>query len=167
MSERHPLFATSAAAGFTLIEVMVVLSILTALATGISLSLDRVHARDSGRALETLRLGLEVAAERAWIRGQPVALERLDGGYRFLALGAGGQWAPVRDARVLGEHRLPLEVQWQAMEVEGRRLDVAQALVFAATAPSFRLTLSTPQGERHLLGTGAGKVMLVNAEGAQ
>lgn len=167
MSDRHPRSTAATAAGFTLIEVMVVLSILAALATGITLSLDRVQERDSRRALETLRLGLEVAAERAWIRGQPVALERLDDGYRFLALDAGGQWAPVRDARVLGAHRLPADLQWQALEVEGRQLAAAQPLVFGAAAPSFRLTLSAPQGDRHLLGSPAGKVMLVDAEVAR
>lgn len=144
--------------GFTLIEVMVVLSILAALASGIHLGLDRMHRQDDLRALETLRAGLELAAERAWIRGQPMAFERLGDGYRFLALDADGRWTPVRDLRALGEHRLPRGMRWAALEVAGRRLEAGRPLVFSGEESSFRLSVTSPQGEHHLLGDAAGRV---------
>ena len=56
-------------AGFTLIEVMVVLVIMGVVATGISVGLDSLRGRDVDQALRRLRLVLEASADRALVRG--------------------------------------------------------------------------------------------------
>ena len=80
--------------GFTLIEVMVVLVIIALTATGISVALDAVQGREASRAVERLRLVLEATAERASVRGQPIAVEFIADGYRFSAFETDGNWRP-------------------------------------------------------------------------
>jgi general secretion pathway protein H len=60
-----------------LIEIMVVLVIMGVMATGISLGIDSLRGRDADRALKRLRLVLEATADRAMVRGRPMAIELL------------------------------------------------------------------------------------------
>ena len=64
----RPPRAVRRSAGFTLIEVMVVLVIMGVMATGISLGIDSLRGRDADQALKRLRLVLEASADRASVR---------------------------------------------------------------------------------------------------
>ena len=88
-------------AGFTLIEVMVVLVIMGVMATGITIGLDSLRGRDAEQALKRLRLVLEASADRAVVRGRPIAIEFLPDGYRFSALDADDNWRPLIDPPVV------------------------------------------------------------------
>jgi len=144
--------------GFTLIEVMVVLVIIGLLATGIGVSLAALQGREAEQAVERLRLVLEASAERAAVRGQPIAVEFLADGYRFSAFDTDGSWRPLLDPPVFSERVLPEDVRRGRLLVEGRDLSAEPRLVFASAAPEFRLTLDTPDGAVELVGRATGEV---------
>jgi len=158
MESLTPIRTSRAQRGFTLIEVMVVLSLLAMLAQGLYMSIGALQSRDRDRAVDALRLRLAFAAERAWVRGQPLAFERTPEGYRFLARDAGGRWQPVADSSVLAERRLPDALRWSALEVEGRAGSGDTLLVFGPVPPSFRLELGDGKGWRATLGGRDGRV---------
>lgn len=159
MEALSPIRGTKTPRGFTLIEVMVVLSLLAMLAQGLSMSLDALQSRDRDRAVDVLRMRLAFAAERAWVRGQPVAFERTPDGYRFLARDTtGGGWQPVADSSVLAERRLPDALRWSALEVEGRAANYQALLVFGPAQTAFRLELTDGSGWHAALGGRDGRV---------
>jgi prepilin-type N-terminal cleavage/methylation domain-containing protein len=124
---RHPAHRN---AGFTLIEIMVVLVIMGVMATGISIGLDSLRGRDADQALKRLRLVLEATADRAIVRGRPIAIEFLPDGYRFSALDPDDNWRPLNDPPVFTERTLPGGLSWA-----GLRLDGQQALREQGPAP--------------------------------
>lgn len=146
------------AAGFTLIEVLVVLVIVGLLATGIGVSLSALHARESARAVERLRLVLEATAERAAVRGTPIAVEFLPDGYRFARFDTDGQWHLLSEPPVFAERVLPEDVRRVSLRIEGRDAGARPRLVFASASPEFELLLDTPEGEVRLLGRATGAV---------
>ncbi|MCB1914182.1 MAG: prepilin-type N-terminal cleavage/methylation domain-containing protein [Rhodocyclaceae bacterium] len=144
--------------GFTLIEVMVVLVIVGLVATGIGVSLNALEGRESARAVERLRLVLEATAERAAVRGQPIAVEFLADGYRFAAFDTDGSWRALVDPPLFVERVLPAAVQRRQLRIEGREASVQPRLVFASAAPEFELGLDTPDGPVWLIGRATGAV---------
>ena len=76
-----------------------VLVIMGVMATGISLGIDSLRGRDADQA-SRLRLVLEASADRASVRGRPIAIELPPDGYRFAALDADDNWRPHRPAGV-------------------------------------------------------------------
>ncbi|MCB1912899.1 MAG: prepilin-type N-terminal cleavage/methylation domain-containing protein [Rhodocyclaceae bacterium] len=151
-----------AAQGFTLIEVMVVLVIIALTATGISVALDAVQGREASRAVERLRLVLEATAERASVRGQPIAVEFIADGYRFSAFETDGNWRPLIDPPVFAEKLLPDDVVRGRLLVEGLDQSATPRLVFGTTPPQFTLELGTPEGRVTLAGRPTGAVTVRN-----
>ena len=145
-------------AGFTLIEVMVVMVIVGLVATGVGISLAALQGREADRAVDRLRLVLEASAERAAVRGQPIAVEFIADGYRFTAFDTDGNWRPLRDPPVFREEILPPEVVRGALLVEGEDRSAEPRLVFASASPEFSLTLETPNGPVELHGRATGAV---------
>lgn len=146
-------------AGFTLIELMVVLVIVALVGTGLSLSLGVVHGREAHRAIERLRLVLEATAERAIVRGQPIAIDFLADGYRFTAYETDGSWRPLQEAPVFVERVWPEEVRLQNLMVEGEDRSAAPRLVFGSATPEFELRLQTAAGVVTLQGLVTGAVV--------
>ena len=153
----HPALRTH---GFTLIEVMVVLVIIGLTATGIGVALDAVQGREASRAVPRLRLVLEATAERASVRGQPIAVEFIADGYRFSAFETDGNWRPLIDPPVFAEKLLPDDVVRGRLIVEGQDQSATPRLVFGTTPPEFTLELSTPSGRWNLVGRPTGAVSL-------
>lgn len=133
------------ARGFSLIELMVVLLIVGIAAGGISLSVDGVRSGDRQRALARIEHVLAATAERAEIRGQPLAIELLADGYRFLALDTDGDWRPWSDPPLFAEYRLPPGLQWQALQVDGRARSL-ERIEFGSRAPRFELAVADADG---------------------
>ena len=146
------------ARGFTLIEVMVVLVIVGLVATGIGVSLAALEGREAARAVERLRLVLEATAERAAVRGQPIAVDFLADGYRFSAFDTDGNWRALVDPPLFAERVLPADVRRRQLRIEGRDASDAPRLVFASAAPEFELVLDTPDGPVWLVGRATGAV---------
>lgn len=145
-----------APAGFTLIEVLVVLIVVGIAVSGASLGLDALRARDTTLAAERLRFVLEATAERAQIRGQPHALELLSDGYRFSALDVDGRWAVLDEPPVFAEKLLPQGMHWE-LRIDGRRAD---RIVFGHRTPRFEIRLTTPDALFALTGSETGAVVV-------
>ena len=99
------------AAGFTLLELMVVLVIVGVVLTFATLSM-RGDSRAEQLDREARRLAalLELASEEAVLRSEQLAVRFDDDGYVFLRL-QGGQWLPLAEDPQLRERRLPAGVR--------------------------------------------------------
>ena len=133
---------------------MVIIGIAIA---GVSISLDVLRGRDTQLALERLRWVLEATAERARLRGTPLAFEQVADGYRFSQLYPDGRWLPFEAPPVFTEKTLPAELSWGELRASGQR---AQRIVFGTRAPHFTLAVHTPQGLARYQGTPTGRVRM-------
>ncbi len=140
-------------AGFTLVEVLVVVLIVGLLASLAVLSLGgrRDPAAEEARRLAAL---LDLAAREAVLQGRELAVELDPGGYRFLTLEA-GRWVPLAGDPLLRERRLPETVLLEGLEVEGRAALPAGAgealgrvyFLSSGEATPFRLRVAPAAGE--------------------
>lgn len=155
-----PQRAPRASRGFTLIEVMVVLVIMGLVATSLTLGLDSLRGRDVDQALRRLRLVMEATADRAAVRGRPIALELLPDGYRFSALDPDDNWRPLNDPPVFTEKALPAGLTWRGLRLDGQGQADGTRLQFGTQPPEYELRLTTPSGEALLTGKANGEVVL-------
>ena len=156
----RPPRAVRRSAGFTLIEVMVVLVIMGVMATGITLGIDSLRGRDADQALRRLRLVLEASADRASVRGRPIAIELLPDGYRFAALDADDNWRPLIDPPVFTDRTLPPGLAWAGLRLEGQPDSASRRLQFGTQAPEYELRVTTPGGNARFTGKANGEVIL-------
>lgn len=93
--------------GFTLLEVMVVLVLISIIFSFAVLSVSR-NDLDEVMKRETLRLStlIDMANDEAVIRGEELAIHFTDTGYTFLVLQLDG-WQELQDDRLLQPHELP------------------------------------------------------------
>ncbi|NNJ94973.1 MAG: type II secretion system minor pseudopilin GspH [Halobacteria archaeon] len=114
----HPAVPAGVAAGFTLLELMVVLVLVGIIFTFAMLSFggDDIAEmmEEETRRLETL---IRLAADESVIRGQELAIRFTGEGYEFMELQETGWQVPEND-RLLRAHTLPPEVQVR-LQVEG------------------------------------------------
>lgn len=143
-----------------LIEVMVVLVIMGVMATGLTLGLDSLRGRDTEQALKRLRLVLEASADRASVRGRPIAIEFLPDGYRFSALDPDDNWRPLIDPPVFAERPLPGGLAWLGLRLDGQPDVAAPRLQFGTQPPEYELRVATPTGEARFTGKPSGEVIL-------
>lgn len=149
--------------GFTLIEVLVVLTIVGVTISGLTLGFNAVRERDADHALERLRWILEATAERAQTRGQPIAFELLSDGYRFSILDTDGKWLAFEEAPVFSEKLLPDSLHWEELRtLRGK----TERLIFGNRSPRFELLVRTPDGIRQLSGQATGTVVLQRPQAA-
>lgn len=156
-------FRVAAATGFTLIEVLVVLAVV-----GISLAmlglgsgvLDRLGggASDVEATARRLAVSLARAGELAQVRGRPLRVDFLAGGYRFLSLDAGGRWVSVEGDPLLAERTVANDLRWVEASADGDALMPPFHLQFGGEPRRFMLRLVDPHGSAEIRGDSAGKV---------
>jgi type II secretion system protein H len=141
--------------GFTLIEVMIVLTIIAVLATTFTLNIDSRRSPDE--ELERLRRVLEAVAERAQIRGTPMSVEFVAKAYRISSFDTRGNWTPMRGETLFAEHEVP-DLAWAELTIDGQ--PAPPKLVFGSVMPDFVLRVATPASEVRLYSQPTGAVRL-------
>ncbi len=113
------------AAGFTLLEILVVIFIIGVLATFVSLKIGS-RALDDRLQTESERFEqlVKLAQEESQVKGVPIGLRFTTGGYQFLALNDKGQWQDYGQGALRAR---PLTAPFYAeLHVEGRMVAPAQ-----------------------------------------
>ncbi len=96
-----------ARAGFTLVEILVVLVVLAVAAGMLVAGLDRDPWRSAAAEARRLAGALEHAAALAQWTGQTLGVSASGSTYRFWRRGSDGEWAGIADDDVLAPRRLP------------------------------------------------------------
>lgn len=154
--------------GFTLIELMVVLLIISITVAVVSVNFGVLDRRSTADEIERLQRVLQFAAERAAVRGSPIQVEFLPGSYRFSQLDTGGKWQLLFAPRELAEHAWQAGLSPEKLKVGERIAEPGDTrIVFTSEAPPFRLDILTPDGLRTLTGNSAGEVLTEAASEAR
>jgi len=115
---RRPVSSFRQSAGFTLIELMVVIVLIGIIFTFAALSLGGDDVAELMEQ-ETRRLVtvLDVASDEAIIRGEELGIRFTNDSYEFLVLGVAG-WQTPEDDSLLNTHTLPAGIELR-LDVEG------------------------------------------------
>ncbi|MEZ5659296.1 MAG: GspH/FimT family pseudopilin [Burkholderiaceae bacterium] len=136
-----PRWRRRAHAGFTLLEILVAISIVMIVVAVVGLS---VRGADRGLQVDAERLALllSLAREEAQVRGAPIRFDADDLGYRFM-IRRGIRWEPLLDDRDLREREWSERTEFRFTSDDGReRIEFGRDMVDAP----FELALT--QGER-------------------
>jgi general secretion pathway protein H len=136
---------------------MIVLTIIAVVATTFTLNID--GRRSSDDEIERLRRVLEAVAERAEIRGTPMAVDFIAQGYRISTFDTQGNWTPVRGDPLFAEQSVP-DLAWSGLTVDGQAA-APPRLVFGSEMPDFVLRIATRSSEVRLSSLPTGTVRLV------
>lgn len=146
-------------AGFTLIEILVVLAIL-----GLAASMAFVQFRHGAQArleedAQRLAALLQHVREEALVGGRPLAWRSGAGGYAFFERGAEG-WVPIEDDPRLRPRSFPPNVMLEGLRVAGASVPAGTPLVFmpAVVHPPFEIVLAAGPHRVALSGPAAGRI---------
>ena len=144
---------TPAYAGFTLLEILVVIAIL-AIAAGIAVaSLDGDERGTLDREARRFAGALEYAARRAELRHETLGVSAADGQWRFWVRAGDGRWRTLSDDEPLAARALPASFSAAPLSFAGQPL-TPQAIVplrpsgrnepyaFVLASPAFQVIVS-------------------------
>ena len=154
-------------AGFTLIEMMVVLLIMgifVGLVSGITQPDDRAMVRVEAQRLAQL---LDLAATKARMTGRPIAWTGEGAGYRFWQFSDDTYWTEIRDDDALRARTLPAGMKLSSLQVENMRSDGPMRLEFTPYGQSlaFNLVLTLGGARDTVAGSPIGEVYVLSAQG--
>jgi len=141
-------------AGFTLVEILVVVAILAVAAGSVVLVLDRDERGQVGREARRFAGAIEYAAARAQMRGETLGVSAEARGWRFWLRDGEGRWAPLAGDEALAPRALPDPLTVAAVAYAGRAVEPAAILplrasgrnepfAFAVVTPRWRATLAS------------------------
>jgi type II secretion system protein H len=162
LSVRHP--ATS---GFTLIEVLVVVLIISAVLGMVTLRLtqdDRDLVRDEADRFVLL---LQTARDEAILQGALLALEMGADGYRFMRPDDKGKFAAITEAP-LGPREFPARMDVR-FDIEGQLPAKRQSFVFdpSGTLPAFSVVFTLNEARWWVIGYQDGTIRSLPTPDAQ
>jgi len=150
--------ARSRAAGFTLLEMLVVLLIAGILISVASLTLTRNPRTDLNEEAQRLALLFESAGDEAQVRARPIAWQPTDGGFQF-EVRTGDGWRPLRDD-LLGPRHWEGGVTGVSISYPGAGNDTrVSRVVFGTEAVDVpvEVTLISAVGRATIVSTGSGR----------
>ncbi|PRX98366.1 GspH/FimT family pseudopilin [Paraburkholderia sp. BL25I1N1] len=144
------------AAGFTLLEMLVVLVIAGLLVSLTALTMTRNPRTDLNEEAQRLALLFESAGDEAQVRARPIAWQPLDGGFRFDLRTEDG-WRPLRDD-LLGPRRWEGGVTGVSISYPGSDSQPSR-IVFGTEAIDVpvQITLFSAAGSATIVSTGNGR----------
>lgn len=152
------MFSTEArsARGFTLIEALVVVTIIALLASLVAVKLApdaRQSVANEGAQLAAL---LTHARHEAIATGVPLAWQRTEAGYQFLQRGPDRKWQPMDGDASLRARALPTGVSVASIETLNKAGRGNQTVIFLPTgiADPFRITLMLGEHRVHVASDG-------------
>jgi general secretion pathway protein H len=145
-----------AQAGFTLLEMLVVLVIAGLLVSLASLQLTRNPRTDLNEEAQRLALLFESAGDEAQVRARQIAWQPIEGGFRFDIRTEDG-WRPLRDD-LFRARRWEGGVTGVSIEFVGSGKEVGR-LVFGTEAidTPMQVVLVSPAGRATIVGNGNGR----------
>ncbi len=146
--------------GFSLIEILVVLVIISVFTSLAVVTLESVQSRNNDEEVLRLQRLLEMAADYSDTRGTPLAVEFLPNGYRFSAMQTNGEWRLIFAPSPFSERSWSEGVRVVRLDLDGVRQNEPLRLVFGSEPPEYRLVLALPDGRKTLSGTISGVVGL-------
>ncbi|WP_256443317.1 GspH/FimT family pseudopilin [Caballeronia sp. M1242] len=143
-------------AGFTLLEMLVVLVIAGLLVSLASLQLTRNPRTDLNEEAQRLALLFESAGDEAQVRARPIAFQPVEGGFRFDIRTEDG-WRPLRDD-LLRARRWEGGVTSVSIQFLDSDKSVSR-LVFGTEAidTPMEITLVSAVGRATIIGSGNGR----------
>lgn len=146
------------AAGFTLLEMLVVLLIAGIMISLASLSISHNPRTDLNEEAQRVALLFESAGDEAQVRARPIAWQPVAGGFRFDVRTEDG-WRPLRDD-LLGPRRWEGGVTGVTISYPGSSDDTQpNRIVFGTEAVDVpvEVTLVSAVGRVTIIGTGNGR----------
>jgi general secretion pathway protein H len=142
-------------AGFTLLEMMVVLVIAGLLVSLASISMTRNPRTDLNEEAQRLALLFESAGDEAQVRDRPIAWQPFEGGFRFDMRTDDG-WRPLRDD-LLGQRHWEGGVTSVTIDYPGSNVHPSR-MVFGTEAidAPVQVTLFSAAGQATIVGIGNG-----------
>lgn len=142
--------------GFTLLEILVALVIISVLASSVSLALPNSEAAERRASALAWQQQAQWAARQAYARGEDWAWEIRPGEARLLKW-QDGHWLPAEE-RQAAPLALAPGVSVSRLEVDGQVLGDQGRIVFGTVPPIFRLQWQAGSQQWQLLGQANGQI---------
>ncbi|WGS45962.1 GspH/FimT family pseudopilin [Burkholderia sp. JSH-S8] len=148
------------AAGFTLLEMLVVLMIVGLLVAVVTLAPSRNRRTDLAEEAQRLASLLESAGDEAQVRSTPIAWQPVGGGYRFVQRTESGAWSPMTDD-LFRARRWGTAVTGVTVRYTGGGEPIAR-VVLGDESIDVPVTITLSSGDARLLvvGTGIGNFVV-------
>jgi general secretion pathway protein H len=120
LSKTNSRYRLQCCAGFTLLELVVVVLLLSIMLGLVVVNLGSDDAADLRDEAQRLALLLNTAQQDAILEGQVLALALEPGGYHFMRLTDAGTLQPITQDELLRARELPSDIKISAVEIAGK-----------------------------------------------
>ena len=154
------------ARGFTLIEILLVCTIMAILLGLVMLRLDSSGSRRLESAAEDLARLLEAARDESVIRGQPLAFSSDGQGYQFwLSESARNEWVALPGSAAISARRFPDGIVISSLRINGTSRPLGERVVFSLSGigQPFTLTLASASSRVNIQADALGRIEIHRA----
>jgi len=151
-------------AGFTLVEILVVVLIVGIMVGLVSINLMQDDQRTLTTESQKLSLLLEQAHDEAIISGKEIAWSANGETYYFWRKNDLGEWAEYKDDELFRERAFAQGVQLAEMRINQTKTDRHERLLFSPSGLNTPFSINLVLNDRHVLisGDSMGKISLKN-----